>query len=129
MAGDASVPKFQLQIVLAVPVLVFSKFTGKPVHCGAVEINPTTGVGVMVMVCVAVFVQFWSEIVKVTVLTPEVLYVMPVGFSAVETAGAAPSPKFHEYDQLTPVLPVFVKLTAVLVHCGASDTNEAVGLK
>ena len=60
--------------------------------------------------------QFWSETVKVTVLVPDDPYITPTGLSAEEVAGMASWPKFQEYDQLPPVLPVLVKLTAVLVH-------------
>jgi len=70
VAGVAPAPKFQLQFMPPVlPVLV--KSTGKPVHCGAVETKLTTGVELMVILCVVVFVQFWSEMVNVTVLVPD----------------------------------------------------------
>ena len=60
------------------------------------EIKLTTGVGLIVIVCIAVLVQFWSLIVKVTVLVPAELYKIPSGLSATEVAGLAPAPKFHE---------------------------------
>ena len=82
----------------------------------------------MVICCVVVCVQCWSEIVNVTVFVPDELYIIPVGFCAIEVAGAAPSPKFHEYAQLFPALPIFVKFIATVEHCGALEVNVAVGV-
>ena len=82
----------------------------------------------MVIDCVVVLTQFWSEMLNVTVLVPDELYNTPLGFSADETAGIAPCPKFQLYDQLLPVLPVLVKLMPMVEHCGALDVNEAVGV-
>src|ERR1043165_5896030 len=82
----------------------------------------------MVIVWVEVLVQCWSAIVNVTVLTPALVYITPVGFSAAETGGFAPTPRFHEYDQLLPVLPVLVKLIPTVEHCGALLVNVAVGV-
>ena len=82
----------------------------------------------MVIDCVDVWVQCWSAIVKVTVLVPLEVYITPVGFSADDTGGLAPTPKFHEYDQLLPVLPVLVKLIPTVEHCGALVVNVAVGV-
>ena len=71
-AGVAPAPKFHNQFTpIIVPVLL--KLTGRPVHCGAVELNELEGVELMTMVSVIVCVQFWSEIVKVTNLIPEEL--------------------------------------------------------
>ena len=57
VAGDAPLPKFHAQLTPpVVPVLV--KLTGKPVHCGAVEVKLATGVSLMSIVCVDVCVQF-----------------------------------------------------------------------
>src|ERR1043165_4090111 len=94
VAGEAPLPKVQPQLTFALlPVLV--KLTGKPVHCGAVEVKLATGVSLIVIDCVEVWVQFWSLIVKVTVLLPPEVYNTPVGFCAVEVAGDEPGPKFH----------------------------------
>src|SRR5260221_295909 len=67
--------------------------------------------------------------VSVTVFVPDVVYIIPVGFSEVDVAGIAPEPKFQKYDQLPPVLPVLVKFTAVFAHCGALLVNVAVGVR
>lgn len=53
---------------------------------------------------------------------------MPVGLSAVAIEGEAPKPKFHEYDQFPPVLPVFTKSIPTLAHCGAFEVKLAVGV-
>lgn len=66
--------------------------------------------------------------VSVTVLVPPLEYTIPVGLSAVATEGEAPKPKFQEYDQLLPVLPVFTKSIPTLAHCGAVEVNVAVGV-
>ena len=46
----------------------------------------------MVMVCVMDAEQLLFEIVSVTVCVPAVLYIIPVGLSAVEVAGVEPAP-------------------------------------
>ena len=82
----------------------------------------------MVMVWVAVVTQpKLFVVVNVTVFVPAVLYNIPAGFSAVEEAGEAPAPNAHEKVVPAPVLPVFVKLTAVAEQTGAVDVNETVG--
>ena len=43
---------------------------------------------------------------------------MPDGFCALEFCGTAPDPKSQKYVQPPPVLPVLVKLTGRLEHCG-----------
>ena len=83
MAGVAPEPKFHNHVTpVMVPVLV--KLTGKPVHCGAVEENVDNGVELIVMVCIEVWVQNPSLIVKVIVFVPPEEYKTPTGFSEVE---------------------------------------------
>ena len=127
VAGVALVPKFQAQVTpVAVPVLV--KLTGKPVHCGAVEVKLAVGVLSITIVSITVCAQLASLMVKVTSFIPDESYNTPVVFCDEETAGVAFWPKSHWYDQLPPVLPVLVKLTGELVHCGAVEVNDAVGV-
>lgn len=120
-------PKFHDQLTLADEPR-FVKSIGKPVHSGAVDVKADTGVASIVICCVVVWVQYWSAIVKVTVLVPSLLYITPLGLSAADTGGLAPTPRFHEYDQLLPVLPVLVKLIPTVAHCGALLVNVAVGV-
>ena len=88
VAGSAFKPKFHDHVIpVDVPVLV--KSTGAPVHFGAVDLKVATGVELMVIVCVVVWVQLPSEIVNVMVFVPELLYNTPDGFSADEVAGIA----------------------------------------
>ena len=65
---------------------------------------------------------------NVTVLVPDESYNIPPGFSEDETGGKAFWPKSHANAHWPPVLPVLVKLTGVLAHCGALDVNDAVGV-
>ena len=125
--GVELTPKFQFQVTpVVVPVLV--KFTGKPEHCGAVEVKLATGVESITKVSVMVAAHWASAIVKVTLFAPAESYTIPPGFCADETDGVEFWPKSHEYIQLPPVLPVLVKLIGVLAHCGAFDVNVAVGV-
>jgi len=127
VAGVAPLPKFQAQVTpVVVPWLV--KSIGRPVHSGAVDAKADTGVDSTVTCCVLVCVQYWSAMVKVTVFTPLVVYSTPLGLSAADTGGLAPAPRFHEYDQLPPVLPVLVKLNGAVEHCGELDVKLAVGV-
>ena len=107
---------------------MFVKLTGKPEHSGAVEVKLATGVLLIVIVSMIVLEQLASEIVNVMVLAPDESYNTPFVFSDDETAGMAFCPKSHAYDQLLPMLPVLVKLTGELVHCGAFELKVAVGV-
>ena len=80
------------------------------------------------MVSITVCEQLASEMVKVTATLPDESYNTPFVFSDDDIAGVAFCPKSQLYDQLLPVLPVLVKLTGALVHCGAFDVNVAVGV-
>ena len=105
-----------------------AKLTGKPEQTGAVDVNPATGVLLITIVSTTVWEQLASEMVNVTSLVPDESYNTPFVFSDEETAGVAFCPKSHAYDQLLPELPVLVKLTGALVHCGAVELKVAVGV-
>src|SRR5581483_11618240 len=49
-------------------------------------------------------------------------------FSVLDVPGLASLPKSHVYVTPAPVVPVFMKLTALPTHCGAFDVNEAIGV-
>lgn len=57
VVGLAPVPKSHNQLTpVVVPMLL--KLTGKPVHCGAVDVKSARGVSLITMVCTEVCVQF-----------------------------------------------------------------------
>ena len=70
MPGDELVPKFQAHDTPdGVPVLV--KSTGKPEHCGAVDVKLATGELPIVIVSVTDWAQLAFDIVNVTTLVPD----------------------------------------------------------
>jgi len=124
------VPKFQLYVSPAPTVPVLVKSTPEPVHCGAVDVNETEGVWLIVITFDAVAEQPVSVLVtvSVTVIEPAVENVTPLGFCADDVEGFAPAPKLQLYTTLAPLEPVLVKFTFAPVHLGAVDVNDAVGV-
>ena len=80
--GVASDPKFHEKKMPEVPLFVNE--TESSSHAGAVVVKSATGFVLIVIFCDVVAAQLPSEIVKVTVLLPPVLYKTPEGFSAVD---------------------------------------------